>query len=172
MAQTPPPDPQTQPAKQTTPQTKTQGDQADRQSDQADKQSEKKQSASSAPAEMKTQGMKGVLVDMSCASGSSNSATPVSSTANATEKSGKSDSANRSASDSGSSCPATANSTELGMKTDDGKILRFDLVGNQRAQEALKNNKRWGKDLSAGKPIHAKVYGVMSGEKLIVSSIQ
>lgn len=164
MAQTTPPDPQTQPAKEATPQAKTQ-------TEQADKQSEKKQSASSMPAEMKTQGMKGLLVDMSCASASTNPATPPSSTANATEKSGKADSANRSASDSGSSCAVTANSTELGIKTDDGKILRFDLVGNQRAQEALKNNKHWSKDLSAGKPIHAKVYGVMSGEKLIVSSI-
>lgn len=164
MAQTTPPDPQTPPAKQTTPQ-------ADTKTEKADTQSEKKQSASSAPAEMKTQGMKGLLVDMSCAAGSANAATPPSSTANAAEKSGKANSANRSASDSGSSCPATANSTELGMKTDDGKILRFDLVGNQRAQDALKNNKRWSKDLSAGKPIHAKVYGVMSGDKLIVSSI-
>jgi len=49
--------------------------------------------------------------------------------------------------------------------------VRFDLVGNQRAQDELKNNKHWSKDLSAGKPIKVKVYGVMSGDKLVVSSI-
>ena len=57
------------------------------------------------------------------------------------------------------------------MKLDDGRTVRFDLVGQQRAQDALKNEKHWSKDLAAGKPIHAKVIGVMSGEKLIVSSI-
>jgi len=57
------------------------------------------------------------------------------------------------------------------MKLDDGKTVRFDLVGNQRAQDALKNDKRWNKDLSANKPIHAKVSGVLNGDKLIVSSI-
>ena len=57
------------------------------------------------------------------------------------------------------------------MKLDDGKTVRFDLVGNQRAQDALKNDKRWSKDLSANKPIHATVSGVLNGDKLIVSSI-
>jgi hypothetical protein len=57
------------------------------------------------------------------------------------------------------------------MKLDDGKMVHFDLVGNQRAQDALKNDKRWSKDLSANKPIHATVSGVLTGDKLIVSSI-
>jgi hypothetical protein len=72
---------------------------------------------------------------------------------------------------SSSNCPVSATSAQLGMKLDDGKVVRFDLVGIQRAQDELKNNKRWGKDLSANKPIHAKVLGVLSGDKLIVSSI-
>lgn len=57
------------------------------------------------------------------------------------------------------------------MKLDDGRVVRFDLVGNQRAQDALKNDKHWAKDLSDNKQIHAKVSGVLSGDKLIVSSI-
>ena len=56
------------------------------------------------------------------------------------------------------------------MKLDDGKTVRFDLVGNQRAQDELKNNKSWNKELTAGKPIHAKVNGVMNDDKLIVST--
>lgn len=66
----------------------------------------------------------------------------------------------------------SANSSELGMRLDEGKTVRFDLVGNQRAQNALKDDKRWSKDMSANKPIRVKVSGVLNGDKLIVTSIQ
>ena len=123
------------------------------------------------PAEMKTANYKGVLVDMSCASHTPGAASTSESPGGAAADSEKANSANRSASDSGASCPASANSTALGMKLDDGKTVRFDLVGNQRAQDELKNNKSWNKELSAGKPIHAKVIGAMNNDKLIVSDI-
>lgn len=121
------------------------------------------------PAEMKTSSFKGVLVDLSCGA----SATTAASTASAAAANAAppESTANRSASDSGSSCPITANSSQIGMKLDDGRTVRFDLVGQQRAQDALKSDKHWSKDLAAGKPIHAKVSGAMSGDKLIVSSI-
>ena len=54
---------------------------------------------------------------------------------------------------------------------DDGRTLRLDMVGNQRVQDELKNNKKWSDAASSGKPIHAKVSGAISGEKLVVSSI-
>jgi hypothetical protein len=117
--------------------------------------------ANSAPAEMKTSTFKGVLVDMACASRTS---------PNAETKAAGAET-KPAASDSGASCPVSATSSQLGMKLDDGKTVRFDLVGNQRAQDALKNDKRWGKDLSANKPIHAKVNGVLDGDKLIVAAI-
>jgi hypothetical protein len=126
---------------------------------------------------MKTMTFKGVLVDMSCASHTSSSAATPESAGGAAPAAAdkaspeKANSANRSTNDSGASCPVTANSTEVGMKLDDGKTVRFDLVGNQRAQDEIKNNKHWSKDITDGKPIHAKVSGVMSGEKLVVSSI-
>jgi hypothetical protein len=128
---------------------------------------------------MKTTSFKCVLVDMACSSRTSGSAetTPVAGDAKEpadpakAPASDKPNTANRSASDSGPSCPASAGSSELGLKLDDGRTVRFDLVGNQRAQDALKNNKRWSKDLSANKPIQAKVSGVLNGEKLIVTSI-
>jgi hypothetical protein len=68
-------------------------------------------------------------------------------------------------------CVVKADSAQLGMKLTDGRVLPFDLVGNQRAQDELKVNKRWSKDLTANKPIKATVSGVVNGEKLIVSSI-
>ena len=112
---------------------------------------------STMPAEMKTLTYKGTLVDMSCTTANSTpSATP--------------NTANRSAADT-SNCPVKADSSQLGIKLDDGRVMKFDMVGNQRAQDELKNNKRWSKDLSANKPIRVTVSGVVSGEKLVVSSI-
>jgi hypothetical protein len=35
----------------------------------------------------------------------------------------------------------------------------------------LKSDKGWGKEISASRPIHAKVTGVLDGDKLIVSAI-
>jgi hypothetical protein len=159
---------QTQPSQPSQPSQDAQKTQAN-----TDKTSTSSARANTMPAEMKTMTYKGVLVDMSCGSHSSaaTAGTPASTAATATAESDKASSANRSASDSGSSCPVTANSTELGMKLDDGHTVRFDLVGNQRAQDELKNNKSWNKDITASKPLRVKVIGVMSGDKLVVSSI-
>ena len=118
--------------------------------------------------QMKTTAFKGVLVDMSCAAGAASSA---STTGSAPAEAASAKSANRSAADSGSSCPVSASSSQLGMKLDDGRTVRFDLVGNQRAADALKNDKRWNKNLTDGKPIRAKAIGALNGDKLIVASI-
>jgi hypothetical protein len=124
--------------------------------------------ASTALNEMKTTTFKGVLVDMACASHTSASADATPAAGSATQPS---DPAKATASDSAAGCPVSANSSELGMKLDDGKTVRFDMVGNQRAQDALKSDKRWSKYISANKPIHATVSGVLNGDKLIVASI-
>jgi cytoskeletal protein RodZ len=127
--------------------------------------------ASGSPAEMKTASFKGVLLDMSCASPSSASAATAPADHSASSDSKQKDSANRSASDSGPNCPVSASTKEFGVKLEDGRTVRFDLVGNQRAQDAVKNDKGWSKDMSANKPIHAKISGVLNGDKLIVASI-
>jgi hypothetical protein len=167
MAQTNPPDPQTQPKpqitpppqSQTTPQTQTTPN------TQATPQTATTKS-STTPAEMNTKTYKGTLVDMSCASKEAASMSKPSDETNA---------ANRTAPDAATpaagNCTVSASSTELGMKMKDGRTVRFDLVGNQRAQDCLKSDKHWSKDLTAGKPIQATVIGVLNGEKLIVSSI-
>jgi len=119
-------------------------------------------------AEMKTTNFKGVLVDMACASRSSSSAETKPATAETKPANAETKPA---ASDTGGSCPVSASSSEIGMKLEDGKTVRFDMVGNQRAQDLLKNDKRWSKDISANKPIRAKVSGVLNGDKLIVAAI-
>jgi hypothetical protein len=165
--------------------------QADRQSgSQADQQSQTKadkgdmkadkQAGAGAPAELKTMSYKGTLVDLACAGGGSapasasaqSSSDRTATPGQAGQKGGASaeNSANRSTT-GGGECNATANSTKLGLKMDDGKTVRFDLVGNQRAQDELKNNKKWNKEVSANKPLHVKVDGVLQGDKLVVSSI-
>jgi hypothetical protein len=135
-------------------------------------------------AEMKTQTYKGTLIDASCAmrqatsgaamTSSADSAPAAASTdASATEKAPetpKANSADRAAGDP-KSCTVSSSTNQLGLKLDDGRTLRFDLVGNQRAQDELKANKKWTEAAASNKPIHAKVDGAVSGDKLIVSSI-
>jgi hypothetical protein len=123
---------------------------------------------SPALAEMKTTNFKGVLVDMACASRSSSTTETKPATAETKPASAETKPA---AGDTGGSCPVSASSSEIGMKLDDGKTVRFDMVGNQRAQDLLKNDKRWSKDIRANKPIRAKVSGVLNGDKLIVAAI-
>ncbi len=123
--------------------------------------------AAASPAEMKTQTYRGVLVDTSCgAPASASSSTPAATTSNTTATSQTS--ADRT---TGQGCTLSANSTQLGLKLKDGRTVRFDMVGNQRAQDALKNKKRWSEAASSGKEIHATVKGALTGDKLIVSSI-
>jgi hypothetical protein len=169
-AQTTPPNPQPQDTPQSTSPTKPQtNNPSDAKPDVATG------SASTTVAEMKTATFKGVLVDLACSSAKSASegATPMQpSDPSKAPASDQSNTASRAASDSGAGCAVSANSSELGIKLDEGKTVRFDLVGNQRAQDALKDDKRWSKDMSTNKPIRVKVSGVLNGDKLIVTSIQ
>ena len=116
------------------------------------------------PAEMKTMTYKGVLVDLACGSAT---AAPATTTPAAGTPAPAASSADRASGD----CPVTANSTQLGLKMADGKVVRFDLVGNQRAQDGLKTKKGWMKDIAANKQVKVKVSGILQGDKLIASSI-
>ena len=130
-----------------------------------------KGAAAGAVPEMKTTSFRGTLVDLGC--GGSASAASAQSAGTGSTAGGApaaTGTANRSASDA--SCPVTANSSQLGLKEEKtGQVVRFDLVGNQRAQDALKTNKNWSKNLTENKPIKVKINGVQQGDKLIVSSI-
>ena len=169
VGQTPPPNP---PA-QETPKPAQENTKPAQENTKADSKPDAKTGAATTPggtplAEMKTTNFKGVLVDMACASRSSSSAETKPATAETKPANAETKPA---ASDTGGSCPVSASSSEIGMKLEDGKTVRFDMVGNQRAQDLLKNDKRWSKDISANKPIRAKVSGVLNGDKLIVAAI-
>jgi hypothetical protein len=120
--------------------------------------------AAGAPAEMKTQTYKGILVDTSC---SAPAAAASSTSSNAPSNSSQA-SADRTA---GQGCTLSATSSQLGLKMKDGRTVPFDLVGNQRAQDGLKNKKKWTEAASAGKEIRVTVKGALNGDKSIVSSI-
>ena len=66
-------------------------------------------------------------------------------------------------------CAVSNSTTAFALKTKDGQILKFDAVGNNRAAEELKT--KWGQNLSAGKPIHAKVSGSINGDTVTVTSV-
>jgi hypothetical protein len=125
-------------------------------------------SSNTTPAQVKTQSYKGTLVDAACAS---QGATPPTATAS-TESNASAETkgaANRSASDQG--CPVSANTTQFGLRMNDGHVMRFDMVGNERAQQAIKDKKKWNDAATAGKPIKVKVSGTMAGDTITVVSI-
>jgi hypothetical protein len=132
---------------------------------QAGSQPTKESAAPGAPARMKTMVYKGVLIDASClAPTASGQPAPTQGTAEAAAAQG---SANRLMGD----CALSPGTTLLGMKLDDGPMVRFDMVGNQRAQDELKANRRWRRASATGKPIRATVVGVLDGDRLIVTLI-
>jgi hypothetical protein len=124
--------------------------------------------------EAKTQTYSGTLVDATCAApGADTTSTPPSTTAaSSTDSSTSKSSANRSAGPgSEQSCSVSASTTQFAVKTKDGKVMRFDDVGNTRVKEAMKTRKSWSDSVSANKPIKVKASGLMSGDKLIVVAV-
>ncbi len=101
--------------------------------------------ASGAIAEMKTQSYSGTLTDASCAS--SGAASP------------------------DKPCPISATTAQFALILKDGTTVKFDDVGNMRAQEAIKTHKKWTDAASASKPVRVKAGGIVNGDKMTVTSI-
>jgi hypothetical protein len=68
-------------------------------------------------------------------------------------------------------CALSAATAMFAIRLGDGQTLRFDSVGNLRAQNAKIKN-QWVAKTIAGKKIHATVTGVIAGGDLIVLSVQ
>jgi len=66
-------------------------------------------------------------------------------------------------------CSVSNSTSAFALKTKDGQVLKFDGVGNNRAAEVLKA--KWAQNLSAGKPIRAKVSGSINGDRVTVTSV-
>ena len=95
--------------------------------------------------------------------------TATSQTGRSVKSSGAQETANRSVE---SSCSVSSSTNELALKLSDGRTLRLDSIGNERVQEKLRNDKKWSDAVRSGKPIQAKMEGVISGEKLVVTSVK
>ncbi len=116
------------------------------------------------------QNWRGTLVDANCASGGGSQA------ATDTAKSGSVDSGrpekgHKKDSVQAQSCPVNTSTSAFALQTAGGPVMKLDMVGSARAAEALKSNSGWAKDLTAGKPIRAKVSGVLNGDTITVTSI-
>ena len=117
--------------------------------------------------EAKTRTYKGTLVAASCAGGSGETQTASSKAA----KQPAGEASRAAEGNAGQSCGLSGSVSEFALRTTDGRTLPFDLVGNERAQEAIKSNKKWESAASSGKPIQTKVHGTEDGGKLTVVSV-
>lgn len=117
----------------------------------------------------------GTLVDASCA-GSSNAkpADAASAPAEQTQPvdKGRPQKAHAKAESPAAGCAVTSSTSAFALQAVGGQVMKFDSVGNIRAAGMLKSKANWTKDLSAGKPIHAKVSGTLSGETVTVASLE
>jgi hypothetical protein len=122
-----------------------------------------------APAAVETKTYKGTLVDASC----SGNVTQTSATAkNTADRAVAGSAASKSgATDDNKACGLSTGTKEFALRTTDGRVIRFDTVGNERAADAIKNRKKWSDAVSSGKAISAKVSGTMDGDTLTVVSI-
>jgi hypothetical protein len=129
-------------------------------------------SAQTGIADKQTQSYKGTLVDASCTMSSATPSAAGTQQAPAKSKENKNE-ANRTAAaeNPAQACSISANTTQFALKLNDGRTTPFDSVGNLRAQETIKSKKTWNDAVGSGKPIHAKVSGVMTDDKLMVMSI-
>jgi len=119
------------------------------------------------------QSWQGTLVDANCASGSPESQAKESNGENkgAAVDSGRPEKGHKKDHGEMQSCPVSSSTTAFALKTKDGKVMKFDAIGNARAAEELKTKTSWSKDVAAGKPVHAKVTGILSGDNITVTSI-
>jgi cytoskeletal protein RodZ len=154
----------------------------------------------SRPPEAKTQTYKGTLVDASCATPGTVSSTTTTTTSTASKAERTTDASTKSSTETSATtetttadrgaatadtgkakrdhpaaadqaCTPSASSAAFALKLEDGRVVKFDSVGNMRAQEAFKNKKKWQEMASSGKPIHVKASGMMSDDKLVVMSV-
>jgi hypothetical protein len=110
--------------------------------------------------EMKTQKYSGTLSDASCAGSGAMASAPAAA-----------GSADRSTAGADKSCSVSASTTQFALTMKDGKVVKFDDIGNMRAQEAFKARKKWSDAASSGKPIRISAGGILSGDKMTVTSI-
>ena len=104
------------------------------------------------PADIKT--YKGTLVDASCAlpGASTGSATPATS--------------------GNQACPVSTSTKNFAVRLEDGRTVKVDSVGEVRVQDTIKEKKNWSAAASSGKPIHAKIDGILNGNTLTVVSLK
>ena len=116
-----------------------------------------------------TQTYKGTLVDASCAGNVTQQAPAAKADSTAADR----DDASKSGKSTGEqSCAVSANTKEFAMRTKEGRVLRFDSVGNDRAADAIKNQKKWTAAMAAGKTITVKVGGIsLDGDNLTVITL-
>lgn len=130
----------------------------------------------SASGGVNVQSWQGILVDANCAGGSGaaeSQATKENSGENkgAAVDSGRPEKGHKKDHGEMQSCPVSSSTTAFALKTKEGQVMKFDAIGNARAAEELKTKASWAKDVAAGKPVHAKVTGILNGDNITVTSI-
>jgi len=120
---------------------------------------------------VETKTYKGTLMDASCAANVTQNAPSNNAQSGAADRQSSGGAKATGTADRSQACTVSENTKEFALRAKDGRILHFDEIGNDKAQAAFKNRKKWSSDGSAGKAITAKVNGTLEGDKLTVLTI-
>ena len=131
---------------------------------------------SNATGQVNVQSWSGTLVDANCAGGGGAAASDAAKENEGENKgaavdSGRPEKGHKKDHGEMQSCPVSSSTTAFALKTKEGQVMKFDAIGNARAAEQLKTKASWSKDVAAGKPVHAKVSGILNGDNITVTSI-
>jgi len=134
-----------------------------------------KQAGASGSGSVAIQHWRGTLVDASCASGGGANAQAADESSTKSDSpsvdSGRPEKGHKKDNAQSASCPVSTSTSAFALKTDSGPVMKLDMVGCARAAEGLKSKSGWAKGLNAGKPIRAKVSGVLNGDTITVTAI-
>jgi hypothetical protein len=68
-------------------------------------------------------------------------------------------------------CPVTTTTSTFGLRTSDGRYIRFDNPSNSRVIEIVKTNQSMNKYLNDRQPIQVRVVGTANGDVAVVESL-
>jgi hypothetical protein len=153
------------------------------QSEKSQTEAQRGASSETRPSDVKIQRWSGTLADANCAAGGSATTTRTESTTSSQSTTAERSATGEEKTRGGehrkhqetmpamNNCPVSGSTTAYALRLSDGKVLKFDEIGNTRVSEALKAKKNWSDKLSNNKPIHAKVSGMLNGDTITVTSV-
>jgi hypothetical protein len=71
-----------------------------------------------------------------------------------------------------SDCPVTTSTKTFGLRTPDGKVVRFDDASNTRVVQMMKSDKDFNNDMNGHRPVKVRVVAMPNGDVMVIKDIK